>query len=146
MAMKQIVPWLLVCAPVFAQAMHTTRLSLNVPAQCGLSVVSSTLRHQSDRVTGELEFRYKIRTARDSGMGSIAVTSAGASAGITVSALLAGTGTGSSAPQTVSPGIPVTVATFAPDSHSSSAGDTGTIVWSMAPGPVPRLDLTIGCQ
>ncbi|HTA72178.1 MAG TPA: hypothetical protein VK776_28045 [Bryobacteraceae bacterium] len=144
-------------------AQSTSRLLLQVGAECGLSVISAT---HSELVTtgteseyrGAITFVYQIRTSLDAGSGAIRLhlvdnpSLAGAS--LTYTTVLTGNGSAVPEEQTITfsspPGI---VATFGSNQASPKEDNGGVINWTLrgqarlfGHAIPPNLKLTIACR
>jgi hypothetical protein len=141
---------LLALTPAFAQQRSTARTTLvvNVGAQCGLAIGNSTLRLDTanDTASGEISFVYRVRTSRAGGSGSVKLRVDDPGRSLNFTSTVAGAGTAPAGMRAAGSGESAVVATFTADAHSSSAGDMGTISWTMSGAYAPRWSLTIECQ
>lgn len=139
----------------------SSRLALQVDAECGLSVISATHSDPVERGTGSqyqgvIRFVYQIRTSRDAGSGTIHLqlvdNPSQSGATLTFATVLGGGGIALPEKQTISFSSPIAVvATFGPNQASSDAD--GVINWTMnGQSPIfgradaPNLKVTISCR
>jgi hypothetical protein len=143
--------------PVQAQSSRGTTLALSVLPECSIGIVSlSPGAPNSKTVT----FNYKLRTAGAGGQGQITLRFTAVSptnypygSNVDFQTVLAGPGTASSgttpAANALNSGI--VIARFGPEAHSSRAGATGTVQFTVNPPPglpfeLLRPSVSIGCQ
>jgi hypothetical protein len=132
----------------------TTTLSVTVGVEAAIHIdTSSTALNTSggnfgNPYTGTTNFTYKVRTAQSGGSGSITLKvttdfgaggpSVGAPANgdlLTYTCSNTGIGTACSSAQTASTSASTNVVTFGANAKSASAGDTGSVVWSLTNDP-----------
>jgi len=135
---------LAVAPAAFCQSTDTgsTTLDITVGPEASLTVGTGTTTLSAsdtkfgDR-TGTTNFTYKIRTTQSGGTGSITVkVTAFAANGPAVSDLsytctVAASGTGCSSSTVASTSAGTNVASFGQDAHSSDAGDSGSVSWTL---------------
>jgi hypothetical protein len=131
-----------------AAEVRTTVLVVNVSPACAISVVSS--RVSSDGVnnvsSGEILFRYSIRTSRSGGGGSIKLLALDSGRPVSISTQLSGAAAGVPLAQTLTSGESLVVARFGTNAHSSDAGESGVISWTAAGASPPEFSLSVDCQ
>jgi hypothetical protein len=136
-------------------ATGTTSVSVVVGAEASLQVNTATTNLTSGGTifgayTGTTSLTYKIRTTTSGGTGSITleVTTDFAPAGgpsvvtpptagdaLTYTCTAAAPGTACAGPLTSSHTVQTSVATFGANAHSASAGNAGSVVWSLTDDP-----------
>ena len=138
-------------------ATGTTTLNLTVGPEAAIQINTATTNLTTSTTTfanpftGTTNFSYKVRTTKVGGSGSITsqVTSdftaggggnpsvAAPPAGDTLSYTcnLTGVGSACSGSQTASTSSATSVATFGANAHSSAAGDSGSVAWSLTNDP-----------
>lgn len=133
-------------------ATGSTQLSVTVGPEAAISVVNSTTLVTTGTTftnpfTGTTTFTYKVRTSKASGGGNITVkvtsdfTGSGLSGpsvangdALTYSCSVGSSGTPCSS-QSASTTSATPVATFGANAHSTLAGDSGSVAWSLANDP-----------
>ena len=134
--------------PALAEQGRGAAVTVRVSPQCGISISNS--RFELDAATntssGEIFFRFGIRTSRAGGSGSIKLKSDDPGRRLTFSSRVEGAGATPSGTQTTASGEPAVVATFPADAHSTTSSDAGSISWSMTGAYAPAWNLTIECQ
>jgi len=148
---------LLCTLPVQAQSSRGTTLALSVLPECSIGIVSlSPGAPNSQTVT----FNYKLRTAGAGGQGQITLRFTAASptndpngSRVDFMTSLAGPGTPSSGSTSTTNALNsgIVIARFGPEAHSSRAGATGTVQFTVNPPaglPVEwlRPSFSISCQ
>ena len=133
----------------------TTTLSVTVGTEASIHIdTSSTALNTSggnfgNPYTGTTNFTYKVRTKQSGGLGSITLKvttdftgtgspSVGSPANgdlLTYTCSLAGVGTACSSAVTASTTSDTNVVTFGANAKSASAGDTGSVAWSLTNDP-----------
>ncbi len=132
-----------------------TTLNLTVAHEASISVDSSdnfsTTGSVFNPYTATTNFTYKIRTTKATGTGTITTevttdfsptggpsvtTPPTAGDALTYSCTVASPGTGCSGTQTASTSSATSVATFGADAHSTAAGNSGSVAWSLTNDPV----------
>ena len=126
---------------------RSTTLIVNVGPACAAAIVSSpyTVDPVKNTASGQILFRYAIRTSRAGGSGTINLRPLDPGRTITFSTRLAGIGA-ASGEQTVSSGETAVAGTFGADAHTSSTNESGTISWTGTGNSAPQFGLTIACQ
>jgi hypothetical protein len=139
-----------------ARAQNTTALTVTVGAEASLNITAATPLSTSGTTfssayTGTTSLTYKIRTTKVGGTGSITlkVTSEFAGTGgpsvgtpptvgdaLSYTCTLAAPGTACTGSQISSLAAGTPVGTFGTDNKSTSAGNTGTINWSLTNDPL----------
>lgn len=135
----------------------TTTLAVTVGTEAAIRIDTASTALSAAGTTfanpfsGTTHFTYKVRTTKVGGSGTITlkVTTDFAGTGgpsvatpptagdaLTYTCALAGVGTACTSAVTASTTASTNVATFATDTKSSSAGDTGTVLWSLTNDPV----------
>jgi hypothetical protein len=137
-------------------ATGTTTLSVVVGPEAAISVTSGTTSMSttgstfSNPFTGTTNFSYKVRTTTTGGNGAITLkvtTDFGGTGGpsvgspptagdaLTYTCSVGGVGTACATAQTALTSASTNVVTFGAATKSSSAGDTGSVVWSLTNDP-----------
>jgi hypothetical protein len=137
-------------------ASGATTLSVTVGAEAAISVTTSTTSMTttgttfSNPFTGTTNFSYKVRTTTTGGNGTITLkvttdfspangpsvaTPPTAGDALSYTCTLGGVGTACTGSQTASTSASTSVATFAAATKSTSAGDTGSVAWSLTNDP-----------
>ena len=142
-------------AQTFA-ANGSTTLSVTVAAEASIAINSSTTSLATTGTlfadyTGSTNFTYKVRTGQSSGSGSIVLqitsdfngtggpkvaTPPSPGDALTYTCSVASSGTGCSSAQTASTTSSTAVATFGADAHSTKAGDSGSVSWTLTNDPL----------
>ncbi len=136
-------------------ATGTTTMSVTVGAEAALQVTTATTTLANvgtifNNYTGTTNFSYKVRTAKAGGSGTITlqVTSDFSPAGgpsvatpptagdaLAYSCTLGGVGTACAGSITSRTASATNVASFATNAHSSMAGDSGSVAWTLTDDP-----------
>jgi len=136
----------------FGNPTGTTTVSVIIGPQAGLSITNSStpLALSGTNFTGSTGLTYYVRTTTTGGGGSITleVTSDFACGGgpcvgtppspgdaLTYSCTVAGPGTACSGTQTASTTGTTNVASFAPNVHTTAAGSTASVAWTLTNDP-----------
>jgi hypothetical protein len=149
MNMRRLAALITLCSvPALSADVRLTTLVVAVPPACAISIVGSRFTPDvvNEMVSGEILFRYAVRTSRAVGSGAIKLWSADEERMVKVSTRLSGASAMPSGIQSVNAADSALIATFAADTHSTNSGDMGAISWSAAGATPPRLSLTIDCQ
>jgi hypothetical protein len=145
--------WGMLC-PFSAQAQPSrgTTLALTVGPECAIGIVSQS---QGDANSKTVTFNYKIRTAGAGGQGRITLRLTNYPAGSKVEyrTMLGGPGTPAAGVTTSESALNsgIVIAEFGPQTHSSRAGDSGTVQLTVdAPSTLLpeqlQPSLSISCQ
>jgi hypothetical protein len=151
---------LLLCMGTFAHAQFagtgTSTLSVVVGPEAALSIVTGTTNLAAagstfaNPFTGTTNFNYKVRTTPTTGSGTITVKVTADFGGVngpsvaspptagdalSYTCAVTGVGTACSSATTASTTAATNVVTFAASARSSSAGDSGTVSWSLTNDP-----------
>lgn len=130
-----------------ATDIRSSLLVINVDPACSVSIVSSRVNLESNGVSsGEILFRYSVRTSRSGGGGSIKLSSGDSGRTITLSSQVSGAGTAAPGAQSFVSGDSIVVVTFPANAHSREGGETGSISWTAAGVAAPLWSLTAECR
>ena len=150
-------PWLLglllvlavTSVPVRTQSASQGTLLLRVQPECVLLNSNTTLAGQQEAGTlsGVSTFQYKLRT---SGAGGAAIQMKLDQPGAVVNYVVSLPGSAATSGSAAIPASGIlTVANFGPNSHSSRAGDTGMLTWSLpasGSAAAPPMVFSISCH
>ena len=154
------IAFLALCTTVgFAQTWGTNEpatLSVVVPVEAAISIDSATTNlattgtNFANPFTGTTAFHYKIRTGKAAGTGSITLKVTGdfdctggpciatpptSGDALTYTCTVSAPGSACGTAQTASTSVSTSVATFGADAKSTSAGNTGSVGWSLTNDP-----------
>ena len=133
----------------------TTSVSVTVAAEASLQVNTATTTLANvgtifNAYTGTTNFTYKVRTTKTGGSGTITLevtsdfspangpsvaTPPTAGDAMTYTCTVSAPGTGCTGSVTSSTASATSVATFGTNAHSASAGNTGSVAWSLTDDP-----------